>query len=120
MSAPHESEPTQNQELPMMQAALGLIGSKDGKGIGDVADPETVAAWVRDYLAGQDASVDPIQTAAAFPFGVRAESRYAGQSFVEAEAEIRSEWSSEKNRKPWDTVREMVWAGFDRARDKRV
>ena len=57
---------------------------------------------------------------AAFHFGVRAEGRYAAQSFVEAEPELRSEWSSERGRLPWDGVREAVWAGFDRARERRV
>jgi hypothetical protein len=102
---------------PLLQAAAGLTGSKDGKGIGDIADPVTVDGWVAEYLAARS---DGKGLAIAFRFGVQAESRYVGQSFVEAEPAIRSEWSSERGRLPWESVRDAIWAGFDRARDKRL
>lgn len=108
-------EIVRDDTLPVLDAARGLTGSKDGRGIGELADAATVDAWATDYLAGRsDAGAG-----AAFRFGVAAEARYAGQSFVEAEPGLRSEWSSEKNRAPWDDVRDAVWAGFDRARDRR-
>ncbi len=116
--APDEYEPP--PPLPTMRVEQGLLGSKDGKGIGDLADDDTIDGWVRDYLDGHADAADPMAAGAGFRYGVGAEGRYAGQSFVEAEAGLRSEWSSEKNRAPWDTVRDAVWAGFDRARDRRV
>jgi hypothetical protein len=79
-------------------------------------DNETLGDWVRDYLAGR---TDREDLTVAFCFGATSEGRYAGLSFVEAEPELRSEWSSEKGRAPWDGVRDAVWAGFDRARDRR-
>jgi hypothetical protein len=103
--------------LGTMHVEQGLLGSKDGKGIGELADTETVDGWVRDYLAQHAVGEE---YGAAFRFGVLAEGRYAGQSFVEAEPTIRSEWSSERGQQPWDGVREAVWAGFDRGRDRRV
>lgn len=107
-------------ELPILQVSQGVGGTKDGKGIGDVADGDTVKRWARDYLTGHNADPNANVLTLAFGFGVRAESRFAGQSFVEAEAELRSEWSSQKEQLPWDVVRDSVWAGFDRARDRRV
>jgi hypothetical protein len=79
-----------------------------------------VDGWVQDYLTARGEGVDAEAMNVAFRFGVRAEGRYAGQSFVEAEPELRSEWSSEHGRLPWDTVRDALWAGFDRARDRRM
>jgi hypothetical protein len=106
--------------LSVQHAAGVLPGSKDGKGIGDLADDATVAGWTENFLAGQSSDTDAKTQETAFRFGVRAEGRYAGQSFVEAESELRSEWSSEKGQStPWDRVRAAVWAGFDRARDRR-
>lgn len=113
------NEVVRDDALPVLQAARGLPGAKDGTGIGDLADGGTVDGWVREYLARR-AECDASCVDAGFRFGVSAEGRYAGQSFVEAEPELRSEWSSGKNRGPWDTVRDAVWAGFDRARDRRV
>ena len=46
------------QKLPMAQVVQGLPGSKDGKGIGDLVDDETVGGWVRDYLAGRGETTD--------------------------------------------------------------
>ncbi|MCE9562219.1 MAG: hypothetical protein K8U57_09215 [Planctomycetes bacterium] len=108
-----------NSQLPLLQAAQGLAGSKDGKGVGDLADLATIDGWVHDYLAGEGDPADAKGMAAAFRFGVNADGRYAGQTFIETEPELRSEWSSEKGHLPWDTVRDAVWAGFDRARDRR-
>src|SRR5581483_3176483 len=108
------------KQLPLVEAAAGLSGSKDGKGIGDLVDVATVDGWVQEYLAGRVDGVDAEAMNVAFRFGVRAEGRYAGQSFVDAEPELRSEWSSERGRLPWDGVRDAVWAGFDGARDRRM
>ena len=103
--------------LPVLQVVGGLAGSKDGKGVGDIVDPVTVDGWVREYLAGKS---DGKGLAIAFRFGVRAEARHAGRSFVEAEPAVRAEWSCERGRLPWECVRDAVWAGFDRARDRRM
>jgi hypothetical protein len=112
-AAPREPD----KPLQLAQTDQGLTGSKDGKGIGDLVDEETVDAWVREYVGGRS---DGMGLAIAFRFGVKAEGRYAGRSFVEAEAGLRSEWSSERGRLPWESVRDAVWAGFDRARDRRI
>lgn len=108
--------PSDRDTVPTIHVEQGLRGSKDGKGIGDLANDEIVESWVQEYLTS-DSSADH---ATAFRYGVRAEGRHAGQSFIEAEASIRSEWSSERGHAPWDAVRDAVWAGFDRARDRRV
>jgi hypothetical protein len=104
-------------ELSILEAAAALPNSKDGRGIGEFVDAKMLESWVNDYLAGQS---DETGRAIAFRFGVQAEGRFAGQSFVEAESELRSEWSSERVRLPWDGVRDAVWTGFDRARDRRM
>ena len=121
MRAINEIAPVERDDtLPIRQVAGALTGSKDGKGIGDLVDEHTVNAWVHNFLASQPGDSDAKVTETAFRFGVRADGRFAGQSFVEAESELRSEWSSEKGpRTPWDRVRDAVWAGFDRARDRR-
>jgi hypothetical protein len=117
MRTPNEIAPiARDDTLPIGRVAGVLPGSKDGKGIGELADDATVNDWVRDFLAGQDTGAEQ---ETAFRFGVRAEGRYAGRSFVEAESALRSEWASEKGQPPWDRVRDAVWAGFDRARDRR-
>jgi hypothetical protein len=111
-------ETTENEPaLPMLEAAATLTGAKDGRGIGQFVDTKTLRAWIEDYRTG---GKDTTGLEAAFQYGVEAEARFAGLSFVEAEADIRSEWSSEKGRVPWDGVRDAVWSGFDRARERRV
>jgi len=123
MLAPIE---TANQKfddrLSMAEVSGGVSNSKDGRGIGDLVDVKTIELWVRDYLhnrAGQS-ELDEENLLPAFQFGVRTEGHYAGQSFVEAEPEIRSEWSSQRGRLPWESVRDAVWSGFDRARDRTL
>jgi hypothetical protein len=108
--------PADHGPVPTIHVEQGLRGSKDGKGIGDLADDGTVESWVQEYLR----SDSPPDHATAFRYGVRAEGRHAGQSFIEAEASIRSEWSSERGHGPWEGIRDAVWAGFDRARDRRM
>lgn len=103
--------------LPMLQAAAALSGAKDGRGIGQFVDEKTLQAWIEEYLAGR---TDADALRAAFRYGVEAEMRFAGLSFVEAEPELRSVWSAERGHVPWDTVRDAVWSGFDRARERRV
>jgi hypothetical protein len=117
MSPNTEQESATLEQLPILQVEQGLVGGKDGKGIGHLADEHTIDGWVLAYLGERDGGeiLEP-----AFRYGVEAEGRYAGQSFVEAEPMLRSEWSSERDRQPWDVVRDAVWAGFDRARDRRV
>ena len=112
-----EQETATLDQLPILQVEQGLVGGKDGKGIGHLVDAQTIDGWVRAYL-GERAGNAVLEI--AFRFGVEAEGRYAGQSFAEAEPMLRSEWSSERDRQPWDSVRDAVWAGFDRARDRRV
>jgi hypothetical protein len=117
------SETVDNQ-LPIAEVSSGVHGSKDGKGIGDLVNMRTVRKWVQEYLKGRNDTVPPelgnAKLVSAFLFGVRSEGRYAGQSFIVAEPEVRSEWSSEKERLPWEAVRDAVWAGFDRARDRTL
>jgi hypothetical protein len=111
-----------SDELPILEVSGGVSGSKDGRGIGDLVDGRTIEIWMREYLLDRDTTtdVDELCVLKAFDFGVRTEGRYAGQSFIEAEPEIRSEWSSERGHLPWDSVRDAVWAGFDRGRDRKV
>jgi hypothetical protein len=108
-----ENEP----ELPLLDAAAALPSAKDGSGIGQFVDMKTLQAWIKDYRAG---GKDANGLEAAFRYGVEAEARFAGLSFVEAEPELRSEWSAECGRVPWDSIRDAVWSGFDRARERRV
>jgi hypothetical protein len=111
-----------SNELPILEVSGGVSGSKDGRGIGDLVDGRTIEVWVREYLLnrGTPSDVDELCLLKAFRFGVRNEGRYAGQSFIDAEPEIRSEWCSERDHPPWDSVRDAIWAGFDRGRDRKL
>jgi hypothetical protein len=111
-----------SNELPILEVSGGVSGSKDGRGIGDLVDERTIEMWVREYLLDREtpSDVDELCLMNAFRFGVRTEGRYAGQSFIEAEPAIRSEWSSERGHLPWDSVRDTIWAGFDRGRDRKL
>jgi hypothetical protein len=108
--------------LSIVEASAGVSHTKGGKGIGDLVDVKTIEAWVGEYRGNRtdNNQIDEKQLFVAFQYGVRAEGRFAGQSFVEAEPEIRAEWSSERGQLPWDSVRDAVWAGFDRARDRKL
>lgn len=108
------------EKLPILEAAQGLNGSKDGTGIGGIAADGVVDGWASEYLITKGDPTDRDALLDAFRFGVRADGWSAGQSFVDTEPKLRSEWSSQKNRLPWETVRDAVWAGFDRARDRRA
>lgn len=108
--------------LPLLEVSSGVEGGKDGTGIGKLAAPEKIAAWAREYLqkvnTGRD--IDESLILAAFQHGVQSEWSSPGQTFVEAEPSIRSEWSCVRGRLPWESVRDAVWAGFDRARNRNV
>lgn len=106
--------------LPYAEVSGGVNHTKGGKGIGDLVDAETIKAWVREYLLRRKDSqeIDEQMLVCAFQFGVRAEGRFGGQTFIDAEPLIRSEWSSERGNLPWEAVRDAVWAGFDRGRDR--
>ncbi|WP_439631288.1 hypothetical protein [Gemmata sp.] len=106
-------------ELPILQAAQRLDGPKDGTGIGSMAADGVVDGWASEYLVAKGDPADREALLEAFRFGVRADGWSAGKSFVETEPQLRSEWSSQKNRLPWEAVRDAAWAGFDRARDRR-
>ncbi|HEV3440249.1 MAG TPA: hypothetical protein VG122_23040 [Gemmata sp.] len=122
MLAPFENAAqTVENRLPIVEVSSGVSGS-DGRGIGHLVDAKTIEEWVQEYLTGRTDPIatEPSKLVAAFQFGVQAEGRYAGQSFVEAEPVVRSEWSCERDRLPWESVRDAVWAGFDRARDRTL
>ena len=83
-----ENEP----RLSMLEAAAAVSGGKNGQGIGQFVDRKTLQAWIEDFRASgkETRGLEP-----AFQYGVEAEARFAGISFVEAEPELRSEWSSD-------------------------
>lgn len=109
------------QDLPILEVSGGVVGGKDGTGIGQLVSAETVEGWVRDYLKqGGSSGLDEAIVVAAFQHGVQSEFNCAGQTFVEAEPKIRAEWSSVRGQQPWEAVRDAVWAGFDRARNRNV
>ena len=106
-------------KLPILQAAQALPVSKDGTGIGSLAADGVVDGWASEYLRTRGGPAEREALAEAFRFGVRADGWSEGKSFIETEPQLRSEWSSQKNRLPWEAVRDAAWAGFDRARDRR-
>ena len=116
------SAQTSDDRLSIAEVSSGVTGSKDGRGIGHLVDLPTIDGWVDQYQKSRTAenTADELTVKMAFQFGVQAEGRYAGKSFIEAEPELRSEWSCERGRLPWETVRDAVWAGFDRARDRTL
>jgi len=111
-----------DERLSIAEVSSGVRGSKDGRGIGHLVDNQTIDGWEDEYRKGRstEPGIDEPSVRLAFQFGVRAEGRYAGKSFIEAEPEVRSEWSCERGRLPWENVRDAVWAGFDRARDRTL
>ena len=120
MVSSNEIKPVErDRELPLHTVAGALSGTKDGKGVGDLVDEETVNEWTMSFLAGAEADSDDQSVEAAFRFGARMEGCFAPRSFVEAESDLRAEWAAGKGRVPWERVRSAVWAGFDRARDRR-
>jgi hypothetical protein len=108
--------------LPIVEVSGGIPDSKGGAGIGNLVDAKTIAEWVSEYLGSRtrNREIDESKLVLAFQFGVRTEGSYGGQSFIEAEPEIRAEWSCERGRLPWELVRDAVWGGFDRARDRTL
>lgn len=125
LEQPETGSQDSESRLAMAEVSGGVPGSKDGRGIGDLVDRKTIEEWARQYLAErgggrESGEVEESSMVTAFQFGVRAEGPYAGQSFIEAEPQIRSEWSSARNQLPWECVRDAVWAGFDRARDRTM
>src|SRR5262245_27702703 len=107
----------QGEKLPLLQALAGLSSPKDGRGIGELADAATVDAWVAEFLAGRS---DGKGEAIAFRFGVSVESRFAGQSFGEAEAVISCQWSLARGWLRWERGRDAGGAGCDGAWNRRA
>ena len=116
------SKLSEMDELPIMEVSRGIEGGKEGTGIGHLVDAATLKLWVNEYLHKLDSplGIDETLVEAAFQHGVQSESNKPGQSFIEAEPTIRSEWSCCRGQLPWEEVRDAVWAGFDRARDRNM
>jgi hypothetical protein len=115
-----ESDKAVEDRLLILQVSGGVKDTRDVQGIGHLVDGATIDGWLRDYLSGRAEVTNEGELDYAYRFGVRVEPLYAGRTFVDAEPEIRSEWSCERNRCPWETVRDAIWAGFDRARNRNV
>ncbi len=108
------------EELPLRDVTAGVPALKGTDGLGDSVDPATLHAWTDEYLSERTYATTLEVLRAAFQFGVHAESRYPAKAFVDAEPELRADWTSTNDQSVWDNVRDAVWAGFDRARDRRV
>ena len=104
---------TADEHLPLMHVSQGLSGSKDGKGIGELLDADTMETWVREYLTVQNspANAAPLESASLRHPGGRAIRR----SIVRGSgARTAFRMVIAAHHSPWDGIRDAVWSGFDR------
>jgi hypothetical protein len=102
----------------------GVAGGFAGKEAGKFIDPTTDDAWLKSEFAKRPYE-NPDETfedfAQSYRFGARAEASHAGQTFSEAEADVKREYElTDRNRlHPWGQAKPALASSFTRMRQLR-
>jgi hypothetical protein len=96
-----------------------VAGGLVGKGIGELIDPTTEDAWLREYFGSRPASrgdESPERFRDAFRHGLAASERHRGRTFDEVEPELQASWEAARgpSMPTWGEVRDAVRHAFDR------
>ena len=92
-------------------------GGLAGHGVGELIDPTSEDAWVREHAKSHphppsDEELDAFRR--AFRYGMASQARYPGRMFRDVEDELRAGWEDSGETAKWSTVYESVRVGFDR------
>ena len=96
-----------------------VAGGLAGKGVGELIDPTTEDAWLREYFGTRTdhkKGVTHDHYRDAYRYGLTTADTYRGRRFDDVETDLRTGW--EKNRgtstMSWDEARHAVRHAFDR------
>lgn len=96
-----------------------VAGGLVGKGVGELIDPTTEDAWLRDYFGSRTnrrADETPEHFRHAYHYGLLSAERHAGRRFDDVEPDLRTGWDTARGTCPlaWDDARDAVRHAYDR------
>ena len=102
-----------------------VAGGLIGKGVGEMIDPTTEDAWLREYFGARpDRRRDesPEQYRDAYRYGLLSAERYGDRRFEDVEPELRAGWDAARGSSTmtWDEVRGAVRDAYDRRTQGRT
>jgi hypothetical protein len=102
-----------------------VAGGLVGKGVGELIDPTTEDAWLREYFGTRAAHREGKthdHYRHAYHYGLLSADRHAGRRFEDVEPELRTGWDTARDTCPlvWDEARDAVRHAFDRGTQARV
>jgi uncharacterized protein (TIGR02271 family) len=102
-------------------AAVGgaLAGGLAGKGVGELIDPTTEDAWLREYFGSRSErrrGETHEHYRDAYRYGLSASDRYRDRRFEDVEPDLRAGWEHARGTSTmsWDNAREAVRDAFNR------
>jgi uncharacterized protein (TIGR02271 family) len=102
-------------------AAVGgaVAGGLAGKGVGELIDPTTEDAWLREYFGSRsdrESGDTHERYRDAYRYGLKSWDRYRGRKFDEVEPELRSGWTHARGTSTmsWGEARGAVKDAFER------
>jgi len=100
-------------------AAVGaVVGGYAGKGVGEMIDPTSEDAWLRDRFSSRPyvREGETFETyKPAYDYGREVHGKYEGKRFDDVERDLRSHWDKTKHAStmPWDHARNAVRDAYD-------
>jgi len=96
-----------------------VAGGLVGKGVGELIDPTTEDAWLREYFGSRGArrgDETPEDYRPAYRYGLQSAERHAGKRFEDVEPELRTGWDTARGTCAlgWNDARDAVRHAFDR------
>lgn len=99
-------------------AAGAVAGGYAGKGIGELIDPTTEDAWLRDHFRSRpyvEAGDSFEDFSPAFRYGALAEAKYGDAGIDLMDEQLRRDWeASKESDMPWTRAKEAVRDAYDR------
>jgi hypothetical protein len=101
-----------------------VAGGLAGKGVGELIDPTTEDAWLREYFGTTTPKkgVTREHYRTAYRYGLSSADRYTGRRFEDVEPEVRTGWDTARgeSRMTWDDARGAVHHAYVRRTDLRT
>ncbi len=102
-----------------------VAGGLAGKGVGELIDPTTEDAWLREYFGARTnhkVGVTHEHYRDAYRYGLTGSERHSGRRFEDAEPDLRGGWDTAggTSTMAWDDARDAVRHAFDRGTRMRA
>jgi hypothetical protein len=102
-----------------------VAGGLVGKGVGELIDPTTEDAWLREYFGARTNRRERESHEHyrhAYRYGLLSAEQHPGRRFEDVEPDLRTGWDAARGTCPlgWDDARDAVRDAFDRASQART